>query len=491
MPKTRSTFDFPMFDESPRAPLRQWLYQRLRGAILDGRLKPGARLPSSRTLAGQYSMARGTVVEAFEQLAAEGYTRAGIGSGTFVRDTLPDALLQFDPRGRSAGPAAPATPASRRAATLAAGAAFPRPSPQTKALFNPHRPAMEEFPTALWSRLVARRARTLDRSLLGDDDARGHLPLRRNIAHYLGMTRGISASPDQILVLASVQQALDLSARLLLDDGDAVWMEDPGYPGARAVLAQARVRLVPVPVDGAGIRVEAGKRLCATARLVYVTPAHQAPLGVGLALSRRMELLEWAARAGAWIFEDDYDGEFRYSGRPLAALHSIDRNGCVIYAGSFSKTLFPALRISYLVLPPSLVDAFAAARSLTARFAPVLEQAALSDFIEQGHYARHLRRMNTLYAQRRAALGAAIGAAPQVFESLTGDEAGLGLVAWLRPGLTEQDALRAARALRLFIQPLGPYVIRKRRSPGLILGFADGTPAQIRYAMKTFVTTIA
>ena len=494
MPKRKSTFDLPIFDEKPAAPLRQWLYRQLRAAILAGRLEPGARLPSSRSLAAQYGMARGTVVEAFEQLASEGYVRGGVGAGTFVRANLPDALLQSDPRatrGHAAIPAEPSASLSRRAAALRKWSSSVGAHPRTIALFNPYLPALEEFPLALWGRLVSRRAHALDRSLLGDDDARGYLPLRRNIAHYLAMTRGISAHPDQILVLSSVQQALDLSARLLLDEGDAAWIEDPGYPGAREVLGQARTRLVPVPVDGAGMQVNAGKRSCGSARLVYLTPARQAPLGVGLALSRRLELLDWAAQSGAWIFEDDYDGEFRYRGRPLAALHAIDPHGCVIYAGSFSKTLFPALRISYLVVPPALVDAFAAARSLTTRYAPVLEQAVLSDFIEQGHYARHLRRMNTLYAERRAALVTAVDAAPQVFESIAGDEAGLALVAWLKSGLTEQDAVRAGRDCRLFIHPLGPYVMNNRQRPGLILGFAAGTPAQLRHAVSAFVAAIA
>jgi GntR family transcriptional regulator/MocR family aminotransferase len=493
MPKAKSSFDFLFISTAPTPPLRQWLYQQVRSAILDGRLKPGARVPSSRTFAEQYRIARGTVVEAFEQLAAEGYIRSGVGAGTFVSEGLPDALLQPEAatlRLHLIKPPAPVAALSKRGESLARPAVFDGVSARINSLFNPYRPALAEFPMDLWGQIAARRARSIDPSTLGDGDPRGFLPLRQNIAHYLGMTRGVTVDAAQILIVGSVQQALDLTVRLLLNRGDAVWMEDPGYPGARAILHGAGAELIPVPVDAEGLQVAIGKKLCESARLAYVTPARQAPLGVGLSLSRRVELLEWASRAGAWIFEDDYDGEFRYSGRPLAALQSLDQAHRVIYAGSFSKTLFPALRIAYLVLPPSLIDAFVAARSVTARFSPTFEQTVLADFIGDGHYARHLRRMNVLYAERRAALASAIASSPQVFTSTSGDEAGLSLVCWLKPGISEDDALRAAKSCRLFVQPLKPYTLHWTCPPGLVFGFAEASPAQTRHAMKKFTAAL-
>jgi len=443
----------------------------------------------------QYRIARGTVVEAFEQLASEGYLRSSVGAGTFVNETLPETLLEAERRRAGRHPRNPPTTAvtlSRRGRALTQGSPFAGSAGQPSVpRFDPHLPALDEFPIALWARLLARRMRASNRELLDHGEPRGYLPLRRSISHYLSMTRGIRSNPEQILVLASVQQALDLSSHLLLNEGDAVWMEDPGYPGARSILSHSQARLVPVPVDDAGIQIDSGKRNGKGARMAYVTPARQAPLGVGLALSRRIELLDWAAQSSAWVFEDDYDGEFRYRGRPLAALQSIDRHGRVIYAGSFSKTLFPALRISYLVIPDALVDAFTAARSTIARFAPLLEQAALADFIDEGHYARHLRRMNTLYADRRAAMLDAIAAAPRVFDSTTGDEAGLSVVAWLKPGLTERMMVHAARARGLFVQPLKPYVVERPQRPGLILGFAAAKPSQIRQAIKSLAADVA
>jgi len=487
MPKQSSTFDFPLFDRKPEAPLRPWLYAQIRSAILDGRFRPGARLPASRTLASELGIARGTVVEAFEQLAAEGYVRCSVGAGTFVSDELPDALLEAGrtrPSRRAADRTLPIPGLSQRGVEIARLSPFPGKGQRTLPLFDPYLPALDEFPLALWGRLVTRRLRTSGRQLLGDGDPKGYLPLRRNIADYVSLARGVRTTPDRILVVASVQQALDLSVRLLLDEDDPVWMEDPGYPGARTVLSRGGARIIPVPVDGNGLQVGAGRRAAGSARLAYVTPARQAPLGMGLSLSRRVELLDWAAKSGAWIFEDDYDGEFRYRGRPLAALQSIDRHDRVLYAGSFSKTLFPALRISYLVLPDRLVDPFTAARSLTTRFVPLLEQAALADFIEEGHYARHLRRMNTLYAERRAALVSAVEAVPHLFESVSGDEAGLSLIARLKPGMTEQKLVRAGRARHLYFHPLGPYVMENPQWNALIMGFAAAAPARIRKAMK-------
>ncbi|HYD60208.1 MAG TPA: PLP-dependent aminotransferase family protein [Noviherbaspirillum sp.] len=493
MPKTRSTFNFPLLGASPTPPLHRWLYERVRLAILDGRLKPGTRLPSSRTLAEQYGMARGTVVYAFEQLIAEGYVRSGVGAGTFVSDELQDHLLQ--PARASRESKVPQwTPGkralSRRGVELAKQTVFIGADQFVSPLFNPFMPALDELPVAQWTRLVSRVTRRMDVSMFADNDSLGYEPLRRNIARYLGIGRGVKVEPEQVLIVGSVQQGMDLAARLLLDPGDGVWLEDPGYRGARAIFESHGAKLIPVPVDGEGIQVDVGRRRGASAKMAYVTPSHQMPLGTALSLSRRIELLDWAVKTGAWIFEDDYDGEYRYEGRSIESLKSIDQHDRVIYAGSFSKTLFPALRVSYLVLPAGLVNAFAAARSLTARFSPVLEQAALSAFIEEGHYARHLRRMNLLYAERRRALAAAVRNAENVFEGVGGDEAGLSLLAWLRRDIGEERAVHAAKACGLFVRPLGAYALKRSLPPALILGFAGATPRQIIRAMQSFQVEI-
>ena len=493
MAKRATFFDFAFIDTQPVRPLHRWLSEQVRAAVLDGRLQPGTRLPSSRAFAQQYGLARGTVVDVFAQLVAEGYIHSKVGAGTYVLPALPDHLLKAAPS-RAVLPAP--CPRARQATLSQRGAAlvhppFPRSRPQEAGLlFDPYQPALEAFPARLWAQIASRRLRRIPPGLLGHGNPCGYLPLRHNLAAYLGATRGVHASAEQIVVVGSVQQALELTARLLCDADEAVWLEDPGYPGARAILHAAGVRVLPVPVDAEGLQVATGQRLCSEARLAYVTPAHQAPLGVCLSLARRIALLDWAQRVGAWIFEDDYDGDFRYKGRPVAALQALDQQERVIYAGSFSKTLFPALRIAYMVLPAGLVDAFAAARSVTARYAPLLDQMILADFIAEGHYARHLRRMLHLYAERRAALLQAVAEASSPI-CVAGDEAGLNTVAWLAPGRTEREAVAAATSCGVFVQPLGPYTLQRPLPPGLVLGFAAGTPAAIRHAVQRFSEALA
>ncbi|MCW5633344.1 MAG: PLP-dependent aminotransferase family protein [Rubrivivax sp.] len=340
--------------------------------------------------------------------------------------------------------------------------------------FVPHLPALDAFPLRLWAGIAARRARALDAADLADGDARGRAELRQAIVDYLGQARGVSCHADQVLVLASVQQALDLVARMLLDAGDRAWVEDPGYAGTTWLLRAAGLRLHAVPVDDEGLDVAAARRRCPAARLACVTPAHQAPLGMALSLPRRLALLEWARRSGAWIFEDDYDSEYRYAGRPLPALQSLDPAGPVLYAGCFSKTLFPALRVAYLVVPPALVPVFAAARSLTSRYPPVLDQLVLAEFMAGGHYARHLRRMRQLYAERRAALVAGLaGHAAGVLEVIA-SPTGLNVAAWLPRGADEARVVHAAARAGLVVQGLaGSFASAAARRPGLLLGFAS------------------
>jgi GntR family transcriptional regulator/MocR family aminotransferase len=448
-----------------------WLAEALRSAIIEGRLARGARLPSSRDFARQYGLARGTAVRVFEHLRSEGYIVSKVGAGTFVSSSLPDQRpLTWRNR---------ITPGARKTSVgLSARGrqmgrtCFPTESvAQISVPFRAYQPDLDAFPLSLWSRLVARRQRLAHRALLGIGDPRGYRPLREAVAAYLGSARGLSCDADQILIVSSVQQALDLAARLLLDPGEPAWIEDPAYPGARLVLEAAGVKLIPVPVDADGIDVAAGRRRCPRARLAYITPAHQVPLGRRLSLERRFALLEWAYSQGSWIFEDDYDSEFRYDGPPFAALKGLDGGGAVLYAGSFSKMLFPALRLAYLVVPPALVEGFAAARSLVDRFPPILGQAVLYDFISEGHFARHLRSMRELYGSRLAMLRAGVRKLSGMLELAT-ESAGLEIVGWLPAEINDRVAVAAAARYGVEVRALSQYIIKQSAPNGLVLGFA-------------------
>ncbi|MBX0326142.1 PLP-dependent aminotransferase family protein, partial [Oscillochloris sp. ZM17-4] len=389
-------------------PLYRQLYDEIRAAVLDGRLAPGARLPSSRELAAGMGLARSTVVSAFEQLLAEGYLEGRVGAGTFVATSLPEDLLGHGgPPARP--PAAHERPAPRRlsargaalAATPVSASSGDRVRPRA---FQVGLPDIDGFPHATWARLAARRYGSPPPELMAYGDPAGYLPLREAIASHLAAARGVRCDPGQVVVVSGSQQGLDLAARVLLDPGDEAWIEDPGYMGARGALLAAGARLAPVPVDAEGLDVAAGARLAPQSRLAYITPSHQFPLGVTMSLPRRLALLAWARAAGAWVIEDDYDSEYRYAGRPLAALQGLDGDGRVIYLGTFSKVLFPALRLGYMVVPPDLVPAFVAARALADRHSPGIEQAIVADFLAEGHFARHLRRTRARYAARQAAL---------------------------------------------------------------------------------------
>jgi GntR family transcriptional regulator/MocR family aminotransferase len=461
------------------------LYDALREAILNGRLSAGARLPSTRDLARQLGLARGTVVAAFEMLTAEGYLSGVRGAGTSVVDTLPDAWFgahdaSVSERRRAAEP----PPLSERGARLASSPfrAFPVSAPLP---LRPHAPSVDGFPRKRWMQLVARQARVAAAAHLHEVDPRGYLPLRKAVAEHLRSSRGVRCETDQVAIVSGVHQALDVIARLVLDPGDAVWLEDPGYFGARAVLDAGGARVVPVNVDDKGLDVAHGRSVGRHARMAYVTPAHQSPLGALMPLDRRMSLLEWAHRERAWIFEDDYDSEFRYEGRPLPALQALDEHGVVIHAGTFSKALFPGLRLGYVVLPQSLVDPFAAAMATLQRFQPLLTQAVMTEFITEGDLGRHLRKMRHLYAERRAAMLEALDQTLGGRVEIVGGKSGFEVVALLPPGQDDRAICRAAREARLEPLPLSKYAVRPLERGGLLLGFAAVSAARTARAVPT------
>ena len=386
---------------------QQAVFDRLRQGILSGTLPPGARLPPSRHLADELGVARQTVVIAYERLAAEGYVRARVGSGTFVAADLPDAAPPPVPL-----PPCAATPLSRRGTALAAlpsSAAQSVPGPQAAGLLlAPGVPAPELFPAAAWASCTARVLRGMAAELTTYPDPQGLPALRCQIAAHLAATRGLLTDPDRIVVTAGTQQALRVAAELLLDPGDPAWAEDPGYIAGRGALLAAGAVPVAVPSDAEGLDVAEGIRRAPAARLALVAPSHATPLGGALPIGRRLALLDWAARAESWVLEDDCDSEFRWEGKPLPPLATLDRAGRVIYCGTFSKNLAPALRLGFAVVPAPLTRAFVRTRALIDRGPPALTQAVLAEFMAQGRLAPHIRRMRTEYAARRTALLAAL-----------------------------------------------------------------------------------
>jgi GntR family transcriptional regulator/MocR family aminotransferase len=458
-------------------PLYRWLCDELRRAILAGHLLPGARLPATRDLARQYSLSRPTIVTAYEQLRSEGYVEGKVGSGTYVSKVLPEQLLH------AAGPRSK-TKSMRRRVRLSTYAhrlrAYHRTPPRPIRAFRANLPALDQFPTGLWAQVAARRLRQVSTGLLAGGEALGYRPLREAVAEYLNTSRGVKCSPEQVLIISGVQQALDRAAHLLLDPGDPVWMEQPGYPGAAAAFRAVGAKICPVPVDHEGLNLEAGQKRCPQPRVIYVTPAHQFPLGVIMSLRRRLSLLEWARRARAIILEDDYDSEYRYSGRPIPALQGLDRSQSVIFTGSFSDVLFPALRLGYMVVPMALVEIFAAAESVSTHHPPLIDQAILCDFIREGHFARHVRRMRELYAERLGVFAEAADRRLKGLLEIPPVEAGLRTVGWLLRGKSADQVAKAAARHNVEVVPLSRYAYGQSRRNGLVLGFAAVDARELR-----------
>ncbi|MCI0395997.1 MAG: PLP-dependent aminotransferase family protein [Chloroflexi bacterium] len=488
-----SIFRDDLFSPAQDTPLYQQLYSHLQAAILSGELKGGLKLPSTRVLAGELGVSRNTILNAYEQLAAEGYLESVEGSGTFVARVLPDLLFTTPGRKvprqpRRTGPDQPRFSDHARLQLAAPLMAALRPSGNE--LPRPFRfgmPAVDAFPYQLWSRLVVRQARRLPASALTYQDPAGYGPLREAIAAHVTVSRRVHCTPEQIVIVSGSQGALDLASRMLINPGDPVWLEDPGYLSARGAFLGAGAHIVPVPIDEEGLVVEAGIARAPQARLVYITPSHQFPLGVTMSLARRLALLDWARRAGATILEDDYDSEYRFAGRPLAALQGLDDAGRVIYIGTFSKVLFPALRIGYLILPPPLVDAFLTVRSLIDIHAPILEQAALADFMVEGHFTRHLRRMRTLYAGRRAVLLEAVRELPLEIDS---PEAGMYCIGWLPDGMDDVSVVRQAAAQGLDLTPVSRFSMEPLARKGLVLGYAAYSVQQIQDAVRRLAAAL-
>lgn len=460
--------------ESPQ-PLYQQIYEGYREAILDGRLRTGERLPSTRGLADELGVSRFPVLNAFEQLIAEGYCETRVGAGTFVAASPPEPAAPIH------AVAPPLDAPAERPRPVASGPvvelAGPPPWLRGPGAFAVGGTAVDRFPLRIWSTLLTRHARDMQPQELHYGPRQGLPSFRQSITTYLRTARGIRCDPDQVMVVSGSQQALELTARVLLDPGTPVWMEDPGYWGARDALGVAGARLQPVPVDEEGLDVAAGIDRCPRARAAFVTPSHQFPLGVTMSASRRMQLLDWARRTGAWIIEDDYNSEYRYESLPVAALQGLDRDSRVIYIGTFSKVLAPGLRIGYLVLPPDLVERFGVVRWAADISPPAFAQSVLADFLDQGHFARHLRRTRKLYRQRRSTLVEAVHELLGDGFAVLGERAGLHLVVTLPPGRHDVEVATRALAEDVSVLPLSTCYLGPDGLQGLVLGYG-GVPVE-------------
>lgn len=470
-------------DRKAPKPLHRQIYDAFRTAVIEQNLQPGQQIPSTRALAAELGISRIPVLGAYSQLLAEGYFESRKGAGTFVSSSLPDKMTSVEYRGVATGHArtGPRDASSRSSLAPARNCA---PWTFGSGAFSVGQLAFDHFPFQIWSSLVARQARKVRASNLNYSDPMGSMAFRETIATYLRTSRAVHCDARQIMVVSGSQQALDLSARVLLDPGDAVWVEDPGYEMARSALSLAGGRLVPVPVDAEGMDVAAGIALCRKAVGVCVTPSHQLPLGVTMSASRRLQLLDWADRSGAWIIEDDYDSEYRYESMPVGSLQGLDRGARVIYIGTFSKTLFPSLRLGYMVIPPDLVDRFAAVRRVIDLCPPHLNQAVAADFINQGHFARHIRKTRLVYRERRSVLVEAIEKEFGSQVQILGGEAGMHLVVTLPPGLSDRQISTDAAARKLWLWPLSPAYLGEPTQQGFILGFGSTTTSEIPKAVR-------
>ncbi|WP_028603857.1 PLP-dependent aminotransferase family protein [Ottowia thiooxydans] len=442
------------------APIYLQLYGRFRDSIASGKLRPGDRVPSVRSLASELNLARGTVEMAYQMLSSEGYFLSRGPAGTVVSPRL--ETLSESGQQAASKPLARTSPGSQTVTGVI------RP-------FQLGLPALDAFPRKTWARLAGRNVRTLQAQSMTYPDPTGYEPLRRAIATYLGISRGIACTQEQVFVTAGYRSGLELVCRTLLTPGDAGWYEDPGYIFARQFLERAGMRLEPVPVDTEGLKVQVGLQRAPHARFAVVTPTHQSPMGMAMSLPRRLELLEWASQRQAWIIEDDYDSEFRYHGRPLPALKSLDRDGRVLYTGTFSKVLFPGLRLAYLVVPETQIKNFRDSANHLGGLGSILTQATVADFMEQGHFARHLRKMRSLYAARRGYLVDALSTTFGSRLHVQPQAGGIHVLAHLSTSHHDKALAEAAQAHGLAVEALSNWRMRRSRQGGLLMGFAGFT----------------
>lgn len=482
MTKQLNAFPFVSLIDN-NVPMYRQIYETLRRGILNGEILPGTQIPSTRSLAIQLGVSRMTVVNAYDQLYAEGYLEGKTGAGTFVAHVLPEDLLRTPARREvSASAFSRALSLSTQGTQLAReSAAILREQLANKFVpFQNGLTAIDSFPFETWGRIAARLARSSPAATPFDGDLAGFKLLREAVAAHLKTARGVRCCADQVIITTGAQQGLSLINSVLLEPGDAVWMEDPGYTSARALFEYYRAKLIPVPVDERGLNFQVLPEPVSRPKLIYVTPSHQYPLGVTMSLARRLSLIEKARATGAWIIEDDYDSEFRYTGRPIASLQGLDHDGRVIYVGTFSKTIFPSVKLGCLVVPPDLVDVFTAARTLTGAHSPLLDQALLAEFISEGHFARHIRRMRTLYEERQGYLLDEVERRLNGMVNMQPDAAGMHLVGWLSDDTDDREVVRRARQVDVRLTAISDHCIKPQTRKGLVFGYAAFDEKRIR-----------
>ncbi|SKC17370.1 transcriptional regulator, GntR family [Kosakonia radicincitans] len=460
----------------PDTPLYLQLYQRYRDAITTGRLSPGERVPSIRNLASELHVARGTVEMAYQMLVSEGYLVTKGAAGTRVSPQL--ARLP-----NAGNPPQHRTSGEQPYQVRQTGDILP---------FQPGVPALDAFPRKIWSRLSGQTLRMIEATMMNYPDPAGYAPLREAIATYLGISRGIACAPEQVFITTGYQGALELLCRTVLRTGDSGWYENPGYFPGRYALQQMGMTLTPVPVDEEGLQVAAGQQMAPNARFAVVTPSHQSPTGVALSLPRRLALLAWANQKDAWIIEDDYDSEFRYHGHPLPALKSLDHEQRVLYTGTFSKVLFPGLRLAYLVVPPALQQTFHEAVNHWPGPGSILPQAMVAAFMQQGHFVRHLRKMRQLYAVRRGYLVEALESIIGSSLRIQPQAGGIQVLAWLNEHQCDKTLATAAQAAGLGVRALSDWEAGTRQQNGLLMGFTSFTSAEeAQAAVKRLAALLA
>ncbi|OYU49364.1 MAG: GntR family transcriptional regulator [Rhizobiales bacterium PAR1] len=467
-------------DPASSRPIATQLYSALRELMLSGAIATGVRLPATRTLAKDLAVSRTTVIDAFERLLAEGLIVSRVGSGTFVSDVL-DAERPKPVQSPEHSGAQPGKPKLSSAMEWA----IPKFSPRSRL---PHRPktfvtalpAYDAFPMAQWARISAGHWRGAREDVLGYGEPFGLARLREAIATHLRGNRGITCEKEQIFIVGGAQQAFSLIGSALLDPGDRVWFENPGAIGARNSFIACGAELVPVPVDRDGLMVEEGEQLSPEFRLAFVTPSHQQPLSHIMSLERRFALLQAAQRASAWIIEDDYDGEFFFGRQPVPTLKSVDQTGLVIYVGTFSKSLFPALRLGFMLVPPALVETFERMTASFVQGVPTNVQGIVAEFIQEGHFATHIRRMRGVYAERHAMLVEESRRQLNGLLDVAPTESGLHTVGWLAPAISERSATEAAAKQGIVVSAIARFSIAPTPHNGLVLGFGATNPREIR-----------
>ncbi len=440
-------------------PLYKQLYNTFRESILEGKFLPGQKLPGSRTLAAELNVSRNTVSLAFEQLLIEGYIKGKTGSGTYVNE-IPDNILNIIEKG--VGRKTKINfPTKLNNQLISPKIIYRNRVSESVVPFQNGLPSLNDFPIKSWLRLNNQVVQTFSNIHLGYGDAAGYEPLREEIAKYLRTYRAVNCTAEQIIIVNGSQQGLDLIGRVLLESGSNVWLEDPGYFGARASMLFADSKIFPCPLDDEGLDINYSSKKYPVPKLIYTTPSHQFPIGITTSAARRIELLQYASKNNCMIIEDDYDSEFRYYGDPLPSLQGMDKNNCVLYLGTFSKVLFPALRLGYLVLPnPEMVDIFASAKSMMDRQCPVFEQMIVSEFIKQGYFTRHIRKMRMLYKSRQEFLINEIENELEGILKINPSPAGMQIIGWLPKGLKDKEVVEAAKKYNLIVNALSDYSIK-------------------------------